>query len=92
MPVLTERFSFVPSGISTTTYVPEASVFNAAIGTYVVVEMPDGTKENRPVKTGIYSDDYVEILDGLIEGETVSISYTATQPQVMMMGGGHPPM
>ena len=55
--------------------------------------MPDGTKENRPVKTGIYSDDYVEILDGLIEGETVSISYTATQPQVMMMGGGgHPPM
>ena len=64
-----------------------------ASGTYVVVEMPDGTKENRPVKTGIYSDDYVEILDGLIEGETVSISYTATQPQVMMMGGGgHPPM
>ena len=72
--------------------VPIAALKTDASGTYVVVEMPDGTKENRPVKTGIYSDDYVEILDGLIEGETVSISYTATQPQVMMMGGGHPPM
>ena len=62
-------------------------------GSYVVVEMPDGTKENRSVKTGIYSDDYVEILDGLMEGEIVSISYTVSQTHGSKMGGGgHPPM
>ena len=93
VPAMTARLEIETATKPSALAVPIAALKTDASGSYVVVEMPDGTKENRPVKTGIYSDDYVEILDGLIEGETVSISYTATQPQVMMMGGGgHPPM
>ena len=93
LPAMTARLEIETAMKPSALAVPIAALKTDASGTYVVVEMPDGTKENRSVKTGIYSDDYVEILDGLIEGETVSISYTATQPQVMMMGGGgHPPM
>ena len=93
LPAMTARLEIETATKPSALAVPIAALKTDASGSYVVVEMPDGTKENRPVKTGIYSDDYVEILDGLIEGETVSISYTATQPQVMMMGGGgHPPM
>ena len=91
LPAMTARLEIETATKPSALAVPIAALKTDASGSYVVVEMPDGTKENRPVKTGIYSDDYVEILDGLIEGETVSISYTATQPQVVM-GGGHPPM
>lgn len=38
----------------------------------------DGTTENRTVKTGIYSDDYVEIIDGLSEEDQISVSYTVS--------------
>ena len=34
--------------------------------------------EQVPVTTGIYSDEYVEILSGLTQGDKVSIAYTAS--------------
>ena len=37
----------------------------------------DGTQEERYVETGIYSDEYVEILSGLSDGERVVNTYKA---------------
>jgi HlyD family secretion protein/macrolide-specific efflux system membrane fusion protein len=50
-------------------------------GQYVVVVTPDGKTENRNVTVGLYSDDKVEILDGLSEGDKLSISYTKSTSQ-----------
>ena len=56
--------------------VPLAALKTNNDGAYVVLVQQDGTTENRTVKTGIYSDDYVEIIDGLSEGDQISVSYT----------------
>ena len=93
LPAMTARLEIETATKPSALAVPIAALKTDSAGSYVVVEMPDGTKENRYVKTGIYSDDYVEILDGLMEGETVSISYTVSQTHGSKMGGGgHPPM
>ena len=56
----------------------------------------DGTQENRYVSTGIYSDEYVEILEGLSEGEQVVSTYVAkastTSSSKKNDRGGPPPM
>ena len=52
----------------------------------------------QPVTTWIYSDEYVEIVDGLSEGDEVVNSYKATGKkaassggQMRMGGAGRPP-
>lgn len=57
--------------------VPLSALKTDSNGSYVVVVKSDGSTENRYVKTGIYSDDYVEITDGLDEGENIALTYTA---------------
>lgn len=47
-------------------------------GSYVLRVNASGQTEQVPVTTGIYSDEYVEILSGLSEGDRVSVSYNAT--------------
>ena len=51
------------------------------------------------METGIYSDEYVEILDGLSEGEEIVATYTATSSKSASSDGskkkgmgGPPPM
>ena len=65
-------------------------------GSYVIVKNEDGTQENRYVSTGIYSDEYVEILDGLSEGEQVVSTYVAKSADSAKKNssnrGGPPPM
>jgi HlyD family secretion protein/macrolide-specific efflux system membrane fusion protein len=64
-------------------------------GSYVIVKNPDGKQENRYVQTGIYSDEYVEIIDGLYEGEQVVSTYTAKKSSATAKkqnGPGRPPM
>ena len=58
--------------------VPISVLKTDANGSYVVVRNADGSQENRYVTTGIYSDEYVEILSGLTQGDKVSIAYTAS--------------
>ena len=65
-------------------------------GSYVIVRNADGSQENRYVTTGIYSDEYVEILSGLEEGEEVVSTYTAKKSSSSSSSkndrGGPPPM
>lgn len=49
----------------------------------------DPTKlEERPVTLGRSSSEYIEILDGLEEGETVYVQNIASNAMAMMMGVG----
>ena len=41
------------------------------------VMQDDGTTKEQPVTTGIYSDEYVEVLSGLNEGDVIVNSYKA---------------
>src|SRR5690606_6971630 len=51
--------------------VPAAAVIDSGVRKVVVVELGDGRFESREVKTGARGDDYIEILDGVREGERV---------------------
>ena len=44
--------------------------------------------EERPVTLGRSSSEYIEILDGLEEGETVYVQNIASNAMAMMMGVG----
>lgn len=58
--------------------VPIAALKTNDNGSYVLRVNASGQTEQVPVTTGIYSDEYVEILSGLSEGDRVSVSYNAT--------------
>lgn len=77
LPGMTARVEVKTSEKKGVVAVPIASLKTNANGSYVLVVKGDGTTEERPVKTGIYSDDYVEIVDGVNEGEKVSNTYKA---------------
>ena len=57
--------------------VPIAALKTNDNGSYVLRVNTSGQTEQVPVTTGIYSDEYVEILSGLSEGDSVSVSYNA---------------
>ena len=57
----------------------------------VLVLQGDGTQEQRYVETGIYSDEYVECLSGLSEGEIVVNTYTAKIVTNSIQARGPPP-
>ena len=71
--------------------VPLSTLKTDAAGSYVLVLQEDGTQETRYVETGIYSDEYVEILSGLSEGERVVSTYTAKIVPMSIQAGGPPP-
>ena len=70
---------------------PIAALKTNAKGAYVLVLQPDGSQVEQSVTTGIYSDEYVEIIDGLSEGDEVVNSYKATGKKASS-GGGQPRM
>lgn len=57
--------------------VPIAALKTNDNGSYILRVNTSGQTEQVPVTTGIYSDEYVEILSGLSEGDSVSVSYNA---------------
>lgn len=59
--------------------VPIAALKTNDQGSYVLRVTPSGQTESVPVTTGIYSDEFVEILSGLEAGDKVSITYTASK-------------
>lgn len=77
LPAMTARVEILTSEKPKALCVEIAALKTDAAGSYVVLVNPDRSTENRYVKTGIYSDEYVEILEGLNEGDEVSISYKA---------------
>ena len=76
---MTARVDITTSEKQDALVVPIAALKTNDSGSYVVRVNDDGPTEQVPVKTGIYSSDYVEILSGLTEGDKVSITYTATK-------------
>ncbi len=98
LPAMTARVDIVTSEKDSALVVPISALKTDTKGSYVILNLPDGTKENRYVSTGIYSDEYVEIESGLTDGDKVVITYkakssTAANSSGQKRGGmGRPPM
>ena len=98
LPAMTARVDIVTSEKDSALVVPISALKTDTKGSYVILNLPDGTKENRYVSTGIYSDEYVEIESGLTDGDKVVITYkakssTAANSSGKKRGGmGGPPM
>lgn len=96
LPAMTARVEINTAEKNDALVVPLSTLKTDAKGSYVIVKNEDGTQENRYVSTGIYSDEYVEILDGLNEGEQVVSTYVAKSSDSAKKNnsrrGGPPPM
>ena len=96
LPAMTARVEINTAEKNDVLVVPLSTLKTDANGSYVIVKNEDGTQENRYVSTGIYSDEYVEILDGLSEGEQVVSTYVAKSAENAKKNssnrGGPPPM
>lgn len=75
LPGMTARVEVVTSEKKHALAVPISSLKTNANGAYVLLVKGDGSTEERTVKTGIYSDDHVEVVDGISEGDTISNTY-----------------
>ena len=91
LPAMTARVVINTADRNDALVVPLSTLKTDAAGSYVLVLQEDGTQETRYVETGIYSDEYVEILSGLSEGELVVSTYTAKVVPMSMHAGGPPP-
>ena len=97
LPAMTARVEINTADKPDALVVPISTLKTDANGSYVIVRNPDGSQENRYVQAGIYSDDYVEIVDGLSEGEEVVSTYRAKKSSSSSKstnhgGPGGPPM
>jgi len=96
LPAMTARVEINTAEKNDALVVPLSTLKTDTNGSYVIVKNDDGTQENRYVSTGIYSDEYVEILEGLSEGEQVVSTYVAkastTSSSKKNDRGGPPPM
>ena len=96
LPAMTARVEINTADKPDALVVPISTLKTDSDGSYVIIKNLDGTQENRYVQTGIYSDEYVEILDGLAEGDQVVNTYTAKTSSKTGKNnnshGGPPPM
>jgi len=71
--------------------VPNAAITTRGSQTYVQVVLPDGTNEERVIRSGISDWQYTEVTEGLIEGEQVVVPQgTTTTPTTTQQGQGRP--
>lgn len=95
MPSMTARVEIETANKDNALAVPLSALKTDSNGSYVVIVKKDGTTENRYVETGIYSDDNVEIVSGLSEGEQVSVAMakktTINNNNNQRRQGGPPP-
>ena len=98
LPAMTARVEIVTDEKENALAVPISALKTDFTGSYVMVQLEgagkDGiSQEKRYVTTGIYSDEYVEILDGLSDGDRLAISYKSKSGSSSGKGGmGGPPM
>lgn len=76
---MTARVDINTAEKENTLVVPIAALKTNDQGSYVLRITGSGQTESVPVTTGIYSDEFVEILSGLDVGDKVSITYTASK-------------
>lgn len=74
MPSMTARVKIETANKDSALAVPLSALKTDKNGTYVIVIKDDGTTENRYVETGIYGDEFVEIINGLSENEKVDVT------------------
>lgn len=74
MPSMTARVEIETENKDSALAVPLSALKTDKNGTYVIVIKDDGTTENRYVETGIYGDEFVEIINGLSENEKVDVT------------------
>ena len=77
LPAMTARLDISTAQKKNVLAVPISALKTNRKGPYVILVNDDGTTSECPVKTGIYSDEYVEIIEGLEEGKNVSTAYKA---------------
>lgn len=77
LPAMTARVDINTATRDDVLALPISALKTDSSGSYVILVHPDNSQENRYIKTGIYSSEYVEISDGLNEGDRVSNTYTA---------------
>ncbi len=98
LPAMTARVEIVTDEKENALAVPISALKTDSTGSYVMVQLEgagkDGiSQEKRYVTTGIYSDEYVEILEGLSDGDRLAISYKSKSGSSSGKGGmGGPPM
>jgi len=74
MPSMTARVEIETANKDSALAVPLSALKTDKNGTYVIVIKDDGTTENRYLETGIYGDEFVEIINGLSENEKVDVT------------------
>jgi HlyD family secretion protein/macrolide-specific efflux system membrane fusion protein len=74
---MTARVDITSSEKENVLGIPISALKTNSDGSYVLLVHADGSTEERKITTGIYSGEYVEITDGLSEGDTVSTTYKA---------------
>lgn len=74
MPSMTARVEIETANKDSALAVPLSALKTDKNGTYVIVIKDDGTTENRYVETGIYGDEFVEIINALSENEKVDVT------------------
>ncbi len=96
LPGMTAQVDVTTSERNGAIAIPIAALKTNSNGAYVLLVQPDGSTKEQPVTTGIYSDEYVEILDGLSEGDEIANTYKASGKKSTssnkMRGPGGPPM
>lgn len=75
LPAMTARVDIITAEKPDALTLEVSALQTDSKGSYVTLVHPDQTTEIRYVKTGIYSDEYVEIVDGLSVGDSVLDSY-----------------
>ncbi len=93
LPAMTARVEIITDEKENAMVVPISALKTDSTGSYVMVANGK-EQEKRYVSTGIYSDEYVEILDGLSDGDKIAISYKTSSSSSSSKNnmGGPPPM
>ena len=92
LPAMTARVDIVTAEKDNALVVPISALKTDSTGSYVMV-VNGKDQEKRYVSTGIYSDEYVEITDGLTDGDELAITYKAKSSSSNKdKMGGPPPM
>lgn len=81
MPSMTARVDIETANKDNALAVPLSALKTDKQGTYVIVIKDDGSTENRYVETGIYGDEFVEIVSGLVEGENIDVTMVKKSTQ-----------
>ena len=74
-PAMTARVTVLKEVRENALALPIAAVKADGEGSYVMIKNANGRAERRNIKLGLNDDDYVEVVEGLSEGDEIFLSY-----------------